>query len=354
MITFKPRSFSKEDMFSAVEAMSYPYTFSGLKRRELEDFFCEYTKRRYALAVRDLILPLLTLLRYAGVSNGSKVLISPLSFHKHFSPYLRLIGACPLYPDVERWFLNIDTKRLPNVMSEDIKVIIGGNSLGNPMDWDALKELVRGEGILLIEDSRETLFSEYKGKPAGSFGHVSFLEFSESSVLMGYGGIVLTDDRLIYERLKEDSPPLDDIMSSVIFSQIKQLDDTLAIRRDLANLYSRYLLAIEGIKAQYPPKYVTKMCWSYFSVHLGKRYSKDARGLIKNLMYDDGIEVLEYPISQDLLEGKPLEHLHIAHEVSTRALLLPLHQDMEEDDVYFVCERLKEHAVQIGAGSVDH
>lgn len=41
MVPFRPYSYSKEDMVSAVEAMGYPYLFSGLKRRELEDFFCK-------------------------------------------------------------------------------------------------------------------------------------------------------------------------------------------------------------------------------------------------------------------------------------------------------------------------
>lgn len=353
MVPFRPYSYSKEDMVSAVEAMGYPYLFSGLKRRELEDFFCQITGRRFALAVKEFITPLLITLEYT-TGKDSKVVLSPLSYFKHFSPYLRLVGYEVLYADVERWFLNIDMKRLGQVLLDEVRVLIVANSLGIPADWDGLPELTKGRDIILIEDSRETLLSEYKGKPVGSFGDVSFLGFSDSSVVMGHGGLVLTDDELIYRRLRDSVDLLDDISSALLLSQFKNLEEKLKIRNELVELYSRLLVSIEGIKAQFYPRYVSKMCWSYFCVHLGKRYSEDARGLIKELLADDGIEVREYPIPQDIKEGRRISYLHIAHEVGTRALLLPLHENITDEDVYFVCERLKEHVVQVGAGSIDH
>jgi len=354
MISFKPSGYSREEMISAVEAMGYPYAFSGLKRRELEDFFCQVVGRSYALAVRDLITPMLVLLSYLGIGYKTKVLLSPLSYFKHFSPYLRLLGIEPMYADVERWFLNMDAKRLPNILDDDVRLLIVNNSLGIPSDWDSIKNAIGSKEVFLIEDSRETLLTEYKGRKAGSFGYVSFLGFSESSIVKGYGGIILTDDQRFYERLKENVEPMDDMMSALILSQLNNVEENLKIRRALADLYSRLLMGIEGIKPIFLPKYVTKMYWSYFCVHLGKRYDEDARSLVANLMADDGIEVVEYPKPQDIRDGLPLRHLHIAHEVGMRALLLPFHEDLEEEDVYFICERLKEHTVQVGAGSRDH
>ncbi len=354
MISFKPKGYSKEEMISAVEAMGYPYAFSGLKRRELEDFFCQNVGRSYALAVRDLITPMLVLLRYLGIGYKTRVLLSPLSYFKHLSPYLRLLGIDPLYADVERWFLNMDAKRLPNTLNDDMRLLIVNNSLGIPSDWDSIKNTIGSKEIFLIEDSRETILTEYKGRKAGYFGYVSFLSFSESSIVRGYGGVILTDDQRIYERLKENVEPMDDAMSAVILSQLNNVEENLKIRHALADLYSRLLMGIEGIKPIFLPKYVTKMYWSYFCVHLGKRYAEDARSLVANLMADDGIEVVEYPKPQDIKDGSPLSHLHIAHEVGMRALLLPFHEDLEEEDVYFICERLKEHTVQVGAGSRDH
>ncbi|MFN3813207.1 MAG: DegT/DnrJ/EryC1/StrS family aminotransferase [Aquificaceae bacterium] len=354
IISFKPSGYSREEMVSAVEAMGHPYAFSGLKRREIEDFFCQHTGRGYALAVRDLITPILVLLKYLGMGHKTRALLSPLSYFKHFSPYLRLLGIEPLYTDVERWSLNMDVKRLSNVLSDDIRLLMVNNSLGIPSDWDSIKNIPVSKETFLIEDSRETIFTEYKGERAGSFGYVSLFSFSESSIVRGYGGIVLTDDLSIHKELEEKVEPMDDTMSAIILSQLNNLEENLKRRYALADLYSRLLLGIEGIKPIFIPNYVTKMYWSYFCVHLGKRYSEDARALVTSLMADDGIEVIEYPVPQDIKEGTPLNHLHIAHEVGTRALLLPFHEDLEEEDVYFICERLKEHTVQVGAGSRDH
>lgn len=354
MISFRPSSFLKEDILAAVEAMSHPYAFSGLMRRQLEDFFCEYTGRKYAIAVRDITMAFLLTLNYIGIEKPAKVILSPLSLNQHLSPYIKLFGLETIYCDVERWFLNIDVKRLQSLLTEDVKLIIGSNSLGNPLDWDSLISVVDSKNIFLIEDSRETMFSKYKGKPVGSFGYVSFLEFSESSIVTGYGGVVLTDDKLIYQRLREGCLGLDDIMSSIALSQLKQLDNKIRLRAEMSDIFSNYLMGVEGLKAQYPPKYATDVCWSYFSVHFGKRYSHEARKLIAELMYDDGVEVREYPLSQDLVEGSRVDYLHIAHEVSTRTLLLPFHENLTDRDIQFVCERLKEHSIQIGAGSRDN
>lgn len=354
MISFKPYGYSKESIFSAVEAMTHPYAFSGLKRRELEEFFCDATGRRYALVVRELISPLLVLLRYLGITDKSKVLLSPVSYFKHFSPYLKLLGIEVVYADIERWFFNIDVKRLSHVLSDEIKIAVIGNSLGIPADWDAIMSLLNGKSVFIIEDSRETIFTEYKGKVVGAFGDVSLLGFSESSLITGYGGVVLTDEEKIYRKLEGEVELLDDIMSSILVSQIKHLEEKLKIRQSLAHLYSDLLTGIEGLKPHFYPRYVTRICQNHFCVHLGKRYSDSARGIIKDLLLDDGIEVDEYPASQDIKEGMPMKHLHIAHEVSMRALLLPFHEDITQEDIYFVCERLKEHVLQIGAGSVDH
>ncbi|ADC89063.1 DegT/DnrJ/EryC1/StrS aminotransferase [Thermocrinis albus DSM 14484] len=355
LIPFKPYGYSKEDMISAVEAMGHPYCFSGLRRKELEDSFCQYSGRKYAVATRDVVPGLLALLEYLGLSYGDTVAYTPLSLAPHFAKYTKFMGLNSAYADVERWFFNVDVKRLSNVItSYKPKVLIVNNSLGIPADWDAVRELLKGTGIFLIEDSRETLFSDYKGRPAGSLGDVSFLAFSPNSVLRGYGGVILTDDALIYKRIREKVEPMDDIMASLLISQTKSLEERINIRRELAQLYSQLLSNMEGMKPQFFPKYVNKPCWSYMCVHLAKRYGRDAVDSIVELMWDDGIETLKYPVSQDIQEGKSMPHLHISHEVSTRAILLPLHEDMDEEDVYFVCERFKDYVIQIGAGSVDH
>ena len=89
--------------------------------------------------------------------------------------------------------------------------------------------------------------------------------------------------------------PMDDMMSALILSQLNNVEENLKIRRALADLYYRLLMGIEGIKPLLLPKYVTKMNWSYFCVHRGKRYEEDATSLVANLLADDGIEVVEYP-----------------------------------------------------------
>lgn len=352
MIPFKPTGYSKEEMISIIESI-YHVSPSNMEKQAIEDFFTNNTGRKYAIAVRDPIIPLLAVLKNFSDSHR-KILLSPLSYYKHLSPYLKLIESNIYFADVERWFLNIDVKRLSNVPINDINVVIINNSLGNPADWDFVSELFKNNNILKIEDSRETLFTEYKGRQVGSFGDLSIISFSENSILRGYGGVFLTDDKKIHNIIKENAEPIDNIMSSLLLAQIKHIESRSKIRSDLAKLYSDNLINIEGIKPQFPPNYVTNMCWSYFSVHFGKRYTKDAINLIKELMVDDGIEVVEYPISQDIKENNPQQYLHIAHEVSTRAILLPFYESLMEEDIYFICERLKEHTIQIGAGSKDH
>lgn len=352
-ISFRPYGYTREDMISAVEAMSHPFAFSGLKRRELEEKLCHLTGRAYAIATRDPVMPLLHLLKFLGFKEGDSFLISPLSYRPHLSPYLQLTGLKPLYVDVERWFFNIDMSRMKGLV-EDVKLLVINNSLGIPADWDRLYEVLEGKDVFILEDSRETLFTRYKGRRVGSFGNVSLIEFQESSILRGYGGAILTDDPNLYRVIKDWAEPMEDLMCGIVLSQTRELEERKKLRDNLVKVYQNLLKGIEGLKAQFTPEYVKDMHWNYFCVHLGKRYKEEAMEIIRGLMLDDGIEVMLYPKPQDLKEGNSLSYLHIAHEIGTRALLLPMHEDLEEEDIYLVCERLKEHVLQVGAGSRDH
>lgn len=357
MIPFCNISLDKENIVAMVEALNPPFYCSNLKSKELGERVANFVGRKYAVVFDNSFLAFIGILKALKLEKNDEVVISPMSLHLNVSYVLEYMGLVPAYADVERWFFTIDPKRLGNVVSEKTKALIVPNSLGVVADFDSILEVTQKYGIPIVEDSRETFGSVYKNKRAGAFGDVSIIEFSETSFVSGKCSVVLTDDKFIYEYLTKFRQLIgnnDSLNASLTLSYFKDFNIKNQKLENIASFYEKNLSPIEGIKCQYFPEYIKEKYWNYFAIHLGKRYPQEARDIIVNLLIDDGIEVKPYPTSIDITLGRPLPHLHIAHDVSQRAILLPFHEGLDDEDLQFIVDRVKEHVVQVGAGSRDH
>ncbi|GAB6078873.1 DegT/DnrJ/EryC1/StrS family aminotransferase [Hydrogenobaculum acidophilum] len=357
MIPFCNISLEKENIVAMVEALNPPFYCSNLKSKELGERVAQFVNRKYAVVFDNSFTAFVGILKALKLDKNDEVVLSPMSLRLNASYILEYIGLVPVYADVERWFFTIDPKRLGNVINEKTKAIIVSNSLGVVADFDAISETTTKYGIPIIEDSRETFGTIYKNKRAGAIGDISIVEFSETSFVRGKCSVVLTDDKHLYENINKFRQVIgsaDSLNASITLSYFKDFNIKNQKLEYIAAFYEKHLSPIEGIKCQYFPEYVKEKYWNYFAIHLGKRYPQEARDIIVNLLIDDGIEVKPYPTSIDITLGKPLSHLHIAHDVSQRAILLPFHEGLDEEDLKFIVDRVKEHVVQVGAGSRDH
>lgn len=175
-----------------------------------ERALCDYTGAPFAVAVVNGTAALQVALRLAGVVPGDEVLIPSLTFIATANA-VSYCGAVPHLVDSEEGTLGVDPDALAAHLAEIAEVRAGGcvnrrtgaairalvpmHTFGHPVRIEALSEVCRRFGILLVEDAAESLGTTYRGQHAGTFGALACLSFNGNKIATtGGGGAVLTAD----------------------------------------------------------------------------------------------------------------------------------------------------------------
>src|SRR5262249_4248405 len=112
-----------------------------------------------------------------------------------------LRGATPVFVDIRPDTLNIDERLVEAAITPRTKAIVLVHYAGVACEMDALLEIARRRGIVVIEDAAHALLSRYKGRELGSFGHLSTFSFHETkNVISGEGGALVINDPRFIER----------------------------------------------------------------------------------------------------------------------------------------------------------
>ena len=165
-----------------------------------EAALCERTGRRAAVAVSSGTAALHLALQVLGVGPGDTVLCPSLTFAASANPVC-YCGAEPVFVDSEPETWNID----PDLLAEALealsaegrrpRALILVQIYGQCAKMEPILELCERFGLPLIEDAAEALGASYRGRPAGSFGRMSFFSFNGNKIITtSGGGMLLSDD----------------------------------------------------------------------------------------------------------------------------------------------------------------
>ncbi|MBN1168322.1 DegT/DnrJ/EryC1/StrS family aminotransferase, partial [Candidatus Woesebacteria bacterium] len=128
--------------------------------------------------------------------------------------------AKPIYVDIGD-DLNIDPDDLEKKITKNSKAIIMQHTFGIPAEVEKIKTIAKKKGLVIIEDCAHALGAAYKNKPLGTFSKVSFFSFGRDKALSSvFGGMILTRDKLLYEKLKKLRDKLDHPSNFWIFQQL--------------------------------------------------------------------------------------------------------------------------------------
>lgn len=115
---------------------------------------------------------------------------------------LQQYGLKLKFVDIDLETLNYDLEALSSAITDQTKMIMVVNLLGNPNDFDAINEMIKDTDIFILEDNCESMGAEYKGKQTGTFGVMgTFSTFFSHHMATMEGGFVVTDDEELYHIL---------------------------------------------------------------------------------------------------------------------------------------------------------
>jgi perosamine synthetase len=360
----------------AVDAvMRSPRLSSGPMVEAFEQAFAAYLGRKYAIAVPSGTLGLLFALRAYGIGGGQEVIASPHSF-RETAHAISIEGAKPVFADVDYWAGTLAPDKVEARITANTRVIIAGNTNGHPAQWAELRAVARRHGLLLLEDSTEAIGSRYQGELVGTFGDIAVFDFSQPSALTcGEGGMVVTDDidvamalrRHRAHRLDERASvvvtatpshqaSMSNIAAALGLAQLRRLDEILERRRLTEKLYDKHMQSFEGIKPPYIGPDVTEVNWLLYVVHLGTRFSRSSRDAIVEDLRVEQVEAAAFShplhLQRHYLElGYRRGDYFVTEKVADRAVALPFHAHLTEDQIAFIVETMKEASINVGAGA---
>ena len=173
-----------------------------------EEEFAKYIGSKYAVMVNSgssANLALLAAARYRSIPQlqpGDEVLVPAVSWSTTFYPVSQL-GCRLKFVDVNPNTLNIDVVKLLEAITPATKAIFVVNLLGNPAEWNLIKEIAQKYNLILLEDNCESLGASINGKKAGTFGvGGTFSTFFSHHISTMEGGLVVTDDESLFHTLK--------------------------------------------------------------------------------------------------------------------------------------------------------
>jgi len=141
-----------------------------------------------------LQIALATLKAEGGWADGDEVIVPAVTFIAT-SNIVLYNGLKPMFVDVDPVYYNIDPAKIEAKITPRTRAIIPVHLFGLPCDMDPILEISERHELKVLEDSCETMFARYKGKPVGSFGEIAcFSTFSAHILVTGVGGIAVTQN----------------------------------------------------------------------------------------------------------------------------------------------------------------
>ncbi|MCK1515097.1 DegT/DnrJ/EryC1/StrS family aminotransferase [Bradyrhizobium sp. 190] len=361
---------------SAVETLlCSPRVSNGPVTETFEKAFAAYLGRKYAVAVPSGTIGLLLALKALGIGPGQDVIASPYSFRETVHA-ISLTGARTVFADVDYWSGALVPAKVEERITANTRAIVAGNPNGHPAPWSELRAIAQRHQLMLLEDSTEAIGSRYKGELVGRFGDIAVFDFAQPLALTcGEGGMVVTDDiDIAVGLLRHRAHRLDNRSSVVVSSaapyqagmsdltaalglaQLKRLDEILERRRLIEQLYNAHIQSFEGIKPPYIGPDVTEVNWFLYLVHLGTRFTRSSRDAIVDDLRIEHVEAAAYCHPMHLQRhyfeiGYRYGDLLVTEKIADRAVALPFHTHLTDNQIEFIVETMKDASINIGAGA---
>jgi len=189
----------KDEIDAAIAEVVESQRFKlGPKVAEFESLMADYCGAKRAVGVASGSDALLLALMACGVGLDDEVITSPYTFFATAGSIARL-GAVPVFVDIDPRTYNIDPAKIEAAITDRTRAIMPVHLFGQCADMDPIMDIAEAHGLVVIEDAAQAVGAEYKGRRAGSLGHIGCFSFFPSKNLGGYGdgGLITTDDEEI-------------------------------------------------------------------------------------------------------------------------------------------------------------
>jgi len=349
----------EQDISSVIEVLRSGNLVQGEKVLKLEDNINEYLGTKYCSAVSNGTASLHLALVTLGIGPGDEVIIPAFSYIAT-SNVIELVGATPIFIDINSVTFNINASKIEEKITKRTKCIMPVHEFGLCADMDSIIGLAKKHKLFIIEDAACAIGAKYKNKYAGTFGHfASFSLHPRKSITCGEGGLIITNSDVFDKKIKTlrnhgiepNSYPanfisagfnyrLTDFQAAMVNSQMRRLDLIINKKSSLVKIYFENLRE-DIIKLPTVPKDY-KHAWQTFHVVVNSHENRNKLidFLKENQVFCNyGAQCIpEMSFYKKKYKLNCKEDFPNAFESYTCGLALPLGENSTEDEIYYVCE----------------
>ncbi|KQW64140.1 DegT/DnrJ/EryC1/StrS family aminotransferase [Variovorax sp. Root411] len=336
----------KDQIDAAIQrVLAHGQYILGPEVAELEEKLAAYTGARHCITVANGTDALQIAQMALGIGPGDEV-ITPGFTYIATAETVALLGAKPVYVDIDPRTYNLDPKLLEAAITPRTKAIVPVSLYGQCADFDAINAIAARHGIPVIEDAAQSFGATYKGRKSCNLSTIACASFFPSKPLgcYGDGGAIFTNDDELAKVMRQIArhgqerryhhirvgvnSRLDTLQAAVLLAKLEIFDDEIASRQRVAMEYGR-LLGEGGIAAIPYIEAHNQSAWAQYTVRV------DAREALQARMKRVGVPtVVHYPIplNQQLAVADEGAKLPVGDAVAKEVLSLPMHAYLTSSD----------------------
>jgi UDP-2-acetamido-2-deoxy-ribo-hexuluronate aminotransferase len=336
----------------------------GPEVREMEERLAAWTGARHCVSVASGTEALLIALMALDLKPGDEVITAPFTFIAT-AEVIVLLGAKPVFVDVEEETANIDASKIAGAITPRTKAIMPVSLYGQPADMDEINAVAARHRIPVIEDAAQSFGATHKGKKSCNLSSIGCTSFFPSKPLgcYGDGGAIFTHDDALAQAMREIrvhgqsgrynhtrigvGGRMDSIQCAVVLAKLGRFDWEIERRIALGKRYDSLLAPLEG---RVKPIRVKPDRTSVYGQYTVRAKERDA---IQEALKAKGIPTaVHYPLSlhQQPAYAAPYkgQSYPASEKLAREVLSLPFSADLEESDQDLVAQALRK-ALEVAA-----
>lgn len=375
-IKFSKPFFGLEEKRAVNKVLESGWLTTGLITKNFENKFKNYKKSKYALALNSCTAALHLSLKLLNLKKNDEVITSALTFSSTINSII-ISGAKPVLADVDINTQNIDPREIEKKITKNTKAILIVHFAGRACDMKKIMNLIKKYNLYLIEDCAHAIEGKYNNKHLGTFGTFGCFSFyATKNLSIGEGGMLITDDKKLYERARILSLHgmdkaawnrygkrgyrhydvsevgykynLMDLLSAIGVEQFKKLNKNYKIRKNLWETYSKNFLKKGFVIPKNWPKNIIKHSYHLFNIYVEKKRDGITRdqAILKLHKKKIGVgvhynSIPDHSIYKKLFGWKINEYPN-AKKIGRQTLSLPLSPSLKKKDVLRVIKSINQ------------
>ncbi len=332
----------------------------GPEVTDLEEKLTAYTGSKYCISVANGTDALQIAQMALGIGPGDEV-ITPGFNYIAAAETVALLGAKPVYVDIDPRTYNLDPALLEAAITPHTKAIVPVNLYGQCADFDTINAISAKHGIPVIEDAAQSFGAVYKGRKSCNLSTIACTSFFPSKPLgcYGDGGAIFTNDDELAKVMRQIArhgqdrryhhvrvgvnSRLDTLQAAILLPKLAVLDEELKARQQVAKKYSELFESFIASKTGHSISSIVTphielhnmSAWAQYTVQVLNRESLQER--FKQVGIPTAVHY-PIPLNKQPAVASANSHLPVGDTVAQRVISLPMHPFLKEDSTKAVVQ----------------